>query len=87
MPFSLQFIVSRVLQFYSLLIIVYVILTWFPISGFFEDVFRVLATIVEPYLVIFRRIVPTFGMLDFSPFVAILVLWAIQAYLVPLIPF
>ena len=87
MPFSLQAVVSAALNFYSLLIIAYVILTWFPASGFVEDLFRVLATIVEPYLSIFRRIVPNTGALDFSPFVAILVLWAIRAFVVPYIPF
>lgn len=87
MPISIQAVVSAALQFYSLLIIAYVIMTWFPVSGLFEDVFRVLASLVEPYLMLFRRITPTFGALDFSPFIAILVIWAIQTYVVRLIPF
>ena len=87
MPFSLRLMLSAALQFYSFVIIIYVLMTWFPVSGIFEEIFRVLATVVEPYLNIFRRIVPTMGAMDFSPFVAILVLWAIQAYVIPLIPY
>jgi YggT family protein len=80
-------IVAAALQFYSFLIIAYVIMTWFPVSGLLEDIFRVLASVVEPYLNIFRRFVPNAGGLDFSPFIAILVLWAIQNFVVMLIPY
>ena len=87
MPFSIRIVLSAALQFYSFVIIIYVLMTWFPLSGVFEEIFRVLASVVEPYLNLFRRIVPTMGAMDFSPFVAILVLWAIQAYVIPLIPY
>jgi YggT family protein len=87
MALSVQAIVSAALNFYSLLILIYVLMTWFPISGFMEDIFRVLASLVEPYLGLFRRIVPNMGMMDFSPLVAILVLWAVRAFVVPYIPF
>jgi uncharacterized protein YggT (Ycf19 family) len=41
------------------------------ISDFLRDV-------CEPYLRIFRRIIPSFGALDFSPVVAILALVALM---------
>ena len=87
MPVSLQVVVNAALNFYSLLIIVYVLMSWFPVSGVLEDVYRVLASVVEPYLGLFRRIVPNMGALDFSPFVAILVLWAVRMFVVRSIPF
>jgi YggT family protein len=87
LPISIRAIVAAALQFYSLLIIVYVIMTWFPVSGVMEDFFRVLASLVEPYLVLFRRFVPSMGGMDFSPFIALLVIWAVQNYVVRLIPF
>jgi len=71
-------IVGAILQFYSWIIIIYILMSWFPIAGFVEDIYRVLGSIVEPYLGIFRRIVPSTGMIDFSPWVAILVLWGLQ---------
>jgi YggT family protein len=87
MLFPVQTVISAALSFYSLIIIAYVLMSWFPVSGVFEDVYRVLASIVEPYLGMFRRIVPTAGMIDFSPWVAILVLWAVRSFVVPYIPF
>ena len=87
MPISVRLILSAALQFYSLLIIVYVLMSWFPVSGILEDVYRVLATLTEPYLALFRRFVPAMSGMDFSPFIAILVLWAVRAFVVPYIPF
>lgn len=67
-------ILVQVIQFYIFLIIAYVLMSWFPVSGVFADVYAVLATIVEPYLMLFRRFIPPLGTLDISPIVAILVL-------------
>jgi YggT family protein len=87
MPVSVKVAVDAALNFYSLLIIVYVLMSWFPVSGVLQDAYRVLASVVDPYLRLFRRIVPVMGALDFSPFVAILVLWAVRMFVVPYIPF
>lgn len=78
-------IVGSIGSFYGMLIIVYVLMSWFPVSGVFEDLYRVLASIVEPYLGLFRRIIPPIGMIDISPIVALLVLqWLIVPLLVSL---
>lgn len=89
---TLAFIVSRILGFYSLLILVYVILSWFPVGrgGILTDIYRVLASVCEPYIGIFRRIVPVAGVggagVDFSPLIALLVLrYLIQPALIALI--
>ena len=84
---SLRIVLSVALQFYSWLIIIYVLMSWFPVSGVLQEFQRVLASLVEPYLGVFRRIVPIMGAMDFSPFVAILVIWAVQTYIVRLIPY
>lgn len=67
-------IVFQIVQFYIWLIIAYVLLSWFPVSGVVADIKGVLASIVEPYLGLFRRIIPPIGAVDISPIVAILVL-------------
>jgi YggT family protein len=67
-------ILSRIVWFYGLLIIAYVLMSWIPVKGALYDVYRVLGTIVEPYLRLFRRIIPPIGMIDISPIVAIIVL-------------
>jgi uncharacterized protein YggT (Ycf19 family) len=70
-----------IIDFYILLIIGYVLLGWLvgPGSqGVIYDFYRVLASLCEPYLGLFRRFVPPImigaGGLDLSPVLAILVL-------------
>ena len=82
---NIAYLLVRLIDFYELLIIVYVIMSWFrPSSGLLLDLYRTLGTIVEPWLGIFRRFVPLTGMIDFSPLVAIIVLQLIQRLLVSL---
>ncbi|WP_373282932.1 YggT family protein [Macrococcus hajekii] len=61
------------IRLYSYAIIVYIFMSWIP--GLRESgVGRFIGKIVEPYLEIFRKIIPPLGMFDFSPIVAIFVL-------------
>lgn len=71
---SIASIIVSLVQFYVWLIIGYIILSWIPAGGALDDVRRALATLVDPYLNIFRRLIPPIGMIDISPIVAILVL-------------
>ncbi len=79
---GLAAIVYSLGRFYSILIIVYVLMSWFPKSGIFEDIYRVLGSVVEPYVGLFRRIIPPLGMVDITPIIALLVL---QYLIVPLL--
>lgn len=72
-------IVLSLIDFYKILIIVYILMSWIrPSTGLVYDIYHTLGTIVEPWLGLFRRIVPSFGMLDVSPIVAILALSVVQ---------
>ena len=75
---SLVAIIDRLIYFYGLLILIYVILSWFRPKGFLYEIFHVIGTVVEPYLALFRRFMPPTGAVDFSPLVAILVLQVIR---------
>ncbi|MBN2248160.1 MAG: YggT family protein [Coriobacteriia bacterium] len=55
-----------------------------PVDGLLGDIYRVLGTITEPWLGIFRRFIPPIGMIDISPIVAIIVLRVITNALVRL---
>jgi len=59
---------------YILLIFVYVLTSWvrLPYSTWVRRISDFLRDVCEPYLRIFRRILPSFGPLDLSPVVAIL---------------
>jgi YggT family protein len=61
---------------YILLIFAYIITSWvrLPYSLWLNRIQRFLYDVCEPYLRLFRRILPPFGPLDLSPMVAILAL-------------
>ncbi len=63
---------------YSLLIFAYVITSWIRIPYALSGVQRFLYDICEPYIRIFRRLLPPMGALDLSPLVAILVLYLLR---------
>ncbi len=56
-----------------------------PYSRWSEAILNFLRDVSEPYLRIFRRIIPTVGMFDFSPILAIFVLYILRAVIYSLI--
>ncbi|GAC1460629.1 MAG: YggT family protein [Chamaesiphon sp.] len=62
------------LQIYILLLIVRILLTWFPTVNWMNQLASALSPITDPYLDLFRSIIPPLGGLDLSPMLAILVL-------------
>ncbi|MBN3943822.1 MULTISPECIES: YggT family protein [unclassified Nostoc] len=60
--------------FYSYLLIIRVLLTWFPTINWYNQPFAALAQITDPYLNLFRSIIPPLGGMDFSPILAFLAL-------------
>jgi len=74
-------------QIYTFVIIAYVLLSWLP-NARESFIGEFLGKIVEPYLSMFRRIIPPIGgMLDISPIVAIFALQFIAAGLIAVIGF
>ena len=61
---------------YILLIFGYILTSWIrlPYSPWLNRIQRFLYDVCEPYLRIFRRIVPPIGPLDLSPMVGVIVL-------------
>jgi YggT family protein len=61
---------------YILLIFIYVLSSWvrLPYSPWLRRMQDFLRDVCEPYLRLFRRMLPAFGPLDLSPVVAVLVL-------------
>lgn len=67
-------LISTLYQVYLYMIIAYVLLSWIPNA---RDSFigQLLGRFVEPYLSIFRRIIPPIGgVIDISPIVALIAL-------------
>ncbi|TMN23507.1 YggT family protein [Lentibacillus cibarius] len=81
---TLFVLLSGALQLYSFALIIYIFMSWFP--GARESAFgSFLTKICEPYLEPFRKIIPPLGMIDFSPIVAIMVLYFARMYGVPVL--
>jgi uncharacterized protein YggT (Ycf19 family) len=68
--------VTVFISVYILLIFAYIITSWFrlPYSVWLNRIQRFLYDVCEPYLRVFRRILPPFGPLDLSPIVAVFAL-------------
>ena len=72
--------VSVFITVYSLLILLYIISSWLrlPYSPWLNRIQRFLYDVSEPYLRIFRRLLPSFGPLDLSPMIGIAALWVLE---------
>jgi YggT family protein len=72
---------------YILLILAYIITSWIrlPYSPWLNRIQRFLYDVCEPYLRIFRRIVPPIGPLDLSPMIGVIVLIVVRSVVVSLL--
>jgi YggT family protein len=84
---SAQNFVQVFIWVYVLLIFAYVLMSWvrLPYSIWLNRIQRFLYDVVEPYLRIFRRILPPLGPLDLSPMVAVIVLFVVGQLVIGLI--
>jgi len=74
---SVQSFVSVFIGVYVLLLFAYIITSWIPggASPTVERIRQFLYDVCEPYLRIFRRVIPPLGPLDLSPIVGIFALY------------
>lgn len=84
MLISILLIARRLIDAYSWVIVIWAILSWVPMSSFaslVQDIREVLDRLVSPYINLFRRYIPPFGGIDFSPMVALIVLEIVRNFL------
>jgi YggT family protein len=67
-------ILGNFISLYSLLLIIRVLLTWIPSIDFSTQPFRILSDVTDPYLNLFRGLIPPMGGFDISTMLAILLL-------------
>jgi len=74
---------------YILLIFIYILLNLMfslgvrpPYARWSDAVLGFLRDVCEPYLRLFRRLIPPIGMFDFTPMIAIIVLYFLRALIV-----
>ena len=65
---------STFLSIYTILLIIRILLSWFPNVDWYNPPFSVLGQLTDPYLNLFRSIIPPLGGIDISPILAFLLL-------------
>ena len=76
----LALFINAIAQLLVLLVIVSVILSYFMDP--YHPIRRSIDSVVEPMLAPIRRVVPLVGMIDFSPFILILLIQLVRSLLV-----
>ncbi len=71
-------VLSDTLRIYSFLLLIRVLLTWFPSIDWSNGILSALSSITDPYLNIFRGVIPPIGGFDISSLLAFLLLNIIQ---------
>ena len=85
---GLGYIIYQLGSAYALIIVIYCILTWIPSgsSGVLGDIKGFFSKISEPYLNLFRKLIPPIGgTIDVTPILAIVVLQLVCGFLARLL--
>jgi YggT family protein len=81
---NVESFLSVFIYVYSLLILAYIITSWvrLPYSMWLNRIQRFLYDVCDPYLRLWRRILPAFGPLDLSPVVGVAFLYVLRIVLI-----
>lgn len=74
-------LIHIIFTLYSIAIILRVLLSWLQVS-YYHPVAHFLYRITEPLLAPLRRYISPMGGLDFTPMVALIILWIVERLLV-----
>ena len=72
----LGYILVRLVDLYSIIIVIYVLMSWLPLkNGVVANLYDIFAKICDPYLNLFKKIMPPIGgVVDITPIFAIIAL-------------
>ncbi|QVV68463.1 YggT family protein [Synechococcus sp. LA31] len=74
-------VLAQTLSIYTLILLVRVLLSWFPNLDWGNPVLSTVSAVTDPYLNAFRGLIPPLGGLDLSAILAFLALQLIQSLL------
>ena len=74
-------VLAQTLSIYTLILLVRVLLSWFPNLDWVNPVLSTVSAVTDPYLNAFRGLIPPLGGLDLSAILAFLALQLIQSLL------
>ena len=72
---------ANFINIYLVLLIIRILLSWFQGTSWADSVMSFLSPITDPYLNIFRSIIPPIGMFDIASIIAIFALQILQTAL------
>jgi YggT family protein len=72
---------GKFIYIYFVLLIIRILLTWFPTVNWSSPPFSILSQLTDPYLNLFRSLLPPLGGIDFSPMLAIFALTIVAGLL------
>ena len=84
---SILQVIGTTLSLYYALLIIRILLTWFPGIDWSNGILSALTSITDPYLNIFRGIIPPIGGFDISSLLALILFQVIQGFIPKLIVF
>ena len=82
---SILQVISTTLSLYYALLIIRILLTWFPGIDWSNGILSALTSITDPYLNIFRGIIPPIGGFEISSLLALILFQVIQGFIPKLI--
>jgi len=75
---TLVMILNTIIYIYGFIIVAWAILSFFREAKLARDIRKLLDPLVAPYVNLFRKFIPPAGGMDFSPFVALMVLIVVR---------
>ena len=78
MILQIRDVLIQTIQIYNYLLIIRILLTWFPNLDSTNPILSSLYSITDPYLNVFRGVIPPIGGLDLSPILAFISLNVMQ---------
>jgi uncharacterized protein YggT (Ycf19 family) len=81
---SVETFINVFIFLYGIVVLAYILTTWLrlPYSPTLNRIQRFLYDVCEPYLRLFRRLLPSMGAIDLSPILAFIALGAIDRLLI-----
>ena len=79
---QVELFIDVFISVYALVVFLYVLTSWVRLPYSLSPVQRFLYEVCEPYLRLWRRVLPSFGPLDLSPMVAIIALVILERILI-----
>ena len=74
-------VLASTLSIYYFLLIIRILLTWFPGIDWSNSALSALTSITDPYLNIFRGVIPPIGGFDISSLLALILFQVIQGFI------